>query len=302
MKLLSFYDSNTVKLGVKTEGGIVDVQAAADKAGLRAPDSVMEVVAAGSKCLKQLEKIISAAQEKIPEAEIQFAPPLQTAQKIICVGANYRKHAEEANLPIPEDPIYFSKFSNSLAAHGEEVVFPSFIRQGDYEVELVAVIGKQAKQVSAADALSFVFGYATGNDLSVRELQFRSTQWLYGKALDGFAPLGPYLVTAEEVPDPQNLNLQCSVNGELRQNSNTGDMIFSVAEIISDLSQIMTLEPGDIIYTGTPEGVILGMQEKNWLKPGDEVVCEVEGLGRLANKLIPEKVAEAEKVKEGAVQ
>ena len=155
----------------------------------------------------------------------------------------------------------------------------------DYEVELVAVIGKPAKNVSVESALDYVFGYAVGNDLSVRELQFRSPQWLYGKAIDGFAALGPYIVTADEIPNPQNLNLKCWVNGELRQNSNTEDMIFSTAKLISDLSQIRTLLPGDVIYTGTPEGVIMGMGEKNWLEAGDGVVCEIDGLGCHLNKL-----------------
>jgi 2-keto-4-pentenoate hydratase/2-oxohepta-3-ene-1,7-dioic acid hydratase in catechol pathway len=131
-----------------------------------------------------------------------------------------------------------------------------------------------------------VFGYATGNDLSARELQARSSQWTYGKAIDGFAPLGPYLVTADEVADPQGLRTRTWVNGDLRQDSNTRDMVFSVAELVSDLSRIMTLEPGDVIYTGTPEGVILGMAEQVWLQPGDEVVCEVEGLGRLVTPLV----------------
>ena len=298
MKLLTFYDGEIAKLGVKTEDGIIDVSSAAEESGLQAPESMMDVVNAGPGSLEQLQKIVASSQKRIPENDIRYAPPLTNPQKIICVGANYRKHAEESNLPIPEYPIYFSKFSNSLAGHGEEVEIPSFIEQGDYEVELVVVIGKQVKKVTPADALDYVFGYATGNDLSVRELQFRSNQWLYGKALDGFAPLGPYLVTADEVGDPQNLNLQCSVNGELRQNSNTGDMIFSVAEIISDLSQIMTLEPGDVIYTGTPEGVILGMEQKNWLKAGDEITCEIEGLGRLVNNLVAEKERSAVKEKE----
>ncbi|MCS0543053.1 fumarylacetoacetate hydrolase family protein, partial [Aeromonas veronii] len=147
------------------------------------------------------------------------------------------------------------------------------------------VMGKQAKNISQEEALDYVFGYATGNDISARDLQTRTNQWTYGKAIDQFAPIGPYLVTAEEVSNPQNLELKCWVNGELRQNSNTELMIFSIAEMISDLSQTMTLEPGDVIFTGTPEGVILGMKEKIWLKPGDEMVCEVEGLGKLVNRI-----------------
>ncbi|MGH3386835.1 MAG: fumarylacetoacetate hydrolase family protein, partial [Nocardioidaceae bacterium] len=221
-----------------------------------------------------------------------LAPAVPDPGKIICVGANYRKHAQEAGLPIPEHPIYFAKYNNSLVGHAADVVLPAVTEQGDYEVELVAVIGRPAHRVGTADALDYLFGYATGNDLSARELQMRSSQWTYGKAIDGFAPLGPYLVTADEVPDPQQLALRCWVNDELRQESNTADMIFSVAELVSDLSQIMTLEPGDVIYTGTPEGVILGMQEPSWLQVGDEVACEVEGLGRLVTYLVAEKPGE----------
>ncbi|WP_409304857.1 fumarylacetoacetate hydrolase family protein [Peribacillus sp. SCS-155] len=285
MKLLSFYDSNEIKLGVKTEGGIVDVQSAAEKAGIPAPNTILEVITQGPEALASLKEIVAASKDPVPEEQVKYAPPIHNPGKIICVGANYRKHAEESGLPIPEYPVYFSKFINSLAGNRQNVEVPSFAQQVDYEVELVVVIGKPAKRVSPEQALDFVFGYAAGNDLSVRELQFRSNQWLYGKSLDGFAPLGPYIVTSDEVSNPQNLQLKCWVNGELRQDSNTADMIFPVARLISDLSQIMTLEPGDIIYTGTPEGVILGMQEKNWLKPGDEVVCEVEGLGRLITNL-----------------
>lgn len=288
MKLVSFYENDEVKLGIKTEAGFVDVQAVAEKSNTTAPETVLDVIKAGRKAIEVLRKITESADEFIREEDIRFAPAIPNAGKVLCVGANYRKHAVESGLAIPEKPIYFAKYANSLSGHREVVSIPRFAKEVDYEVELVVVMGKQTKNVSSEEALNFVFGYATGNDLSVRELQFRSNQWLYGKALDGFAPLGPYIVTADEVPNPQNLNLKCWVNGELRQNSNTEDMIFSVATLISDLSQIMTLEPGDVIYTGTPEGVILGMEQKNWLQSGDEVACEIEGLGCIVNKLVKE--------------
>ncbi|WHY02443.1 fumarylacetoacetate hydrolase family protein [Neobacillus sp. DY30] len=285
MKVLSYYENQHVKLGIKTDDGIIDVQAVSEKTGIAAPNTVLEVIEGGDEALQALTTIITNSDEKLDEENIQYAPAIPNAGKVICVGANYRKHAIESGLAIPEEPIYFAKYANSLSGHRQEISVPQMAVEVDYEVELVAVIGKPAKFVSVEAALDYVFGYAVGNDLSVRELQFRSNQWLYGKAIDGFAPLGPYIVTADEVPNPQNLNLKCWVNGELRQDSNTEDMIFSTAKIISDLSQIMTLQPGDVIYTGTPEGVIMGMEEKNWLKSGDEIVCEIEGLGRLVNKL-----------------
>lgn len=189
-------------------------------------------------------------------------------------------------MAVPAAPVYFSKFVNSLVGHRADVVLPAGATEIDYEVELAVVIGKRVKHVSVDEALNAVFGYAIGNDLSARDWQNRTSQWLYGKAIDDFLPLGPWLVTADEVGDPQKLRLRCTVNGEVRQDSNTSDMVFSVAEIISDLSRAMTLEPGDVIMTGTPEGVALGMAGKPWLKPGDVVVCEIDGLGQLVNRMV----------------
>lgn len=292
MKLISFHAADGVRLGIKADAGVIDVREAAKAAGLPAPQTIMDVIAGGATTIEQLERLPAGADVMLSEVDLRKAPAVPNPGKIICVGANYRKHALEAGLPLPEQPIYFAKFSNSLAAHGEDVVLPAGTQQGDYEVELVAVIGRRTRKVTAGDALDHVFGYATGNDLSLRELQTRSSQWLYGKAIDGFAPLGPYLVTADDVSDPQDLTLETRVNGELRQDSNTQDMVFPVAELVSDLSQIMTLEPGDVIYTGTPEGVIMGMRDKVWLQPGDEVACEVEGLGRLVTTLVADKNGE----------
>ena len=286
MKLLSFYAPDGVRLGVETTTGVIDVQAAARAAGLSAPRTAREVAAGGEASLARLAQLLDTADGATAAADLRLAPPLADPDKVICVGANYRKHSAEAGLPVPDQPIYFAKYRNSLAGHGQDVAIPVVTSKVDYEVELVAVIGQRARRVAVTHALDHVFGYATGNDLSARELQMRTSQWMYGKAIDGFAPLGPHLVTADEVADPQDLELKTWVNGELRQDSNTRDMVFSVAELVSDLSQIMTLEPGDLIYTGTPEGVILGMTDQTWLQPGDEVACEVAGLGRLVTNLV----------------
>ena len=281
MRLVTFHGDG-LRLGVETEAGVVDVTEAAG--GSRA--SVRSVAASGPEALEQLRRAASSASGAVPVDQLRLAPAVPDPGKIICVGLNYRKHAAEGGMAVPEQPIYFAKYANSLAGSGEDVVIPAATRKTDYEIELVAVIGRTARKVTTGQALDHVFGYATGNDLSARELQMRSSQWTYGKAIDGFAPLGPYVVTTDEVPDPQILDLRCWVNGELRQNSNTKDMVFGVAELVSDLSQVMTLEPGDVIYTGTPEGVILGMAEQVWLQPGDEVVCEIENLGRLVTRLV----------------
>jgi 2-keto-4-pentenoate hydratase/2-oxohepta-3-ene-1,7-dioic acid hydratase in catechol pathway len=285
MRLVSFHGPDGVRLGVDTDRGVVDVAAGAPGA----PATMRELIAAGPEALDRVRQAVGAATEAVPLEQLRLAPAITDPEKIICVGLNYRKHAAEGGMPVPEQPIYFAKWRNSLAGSGEEVVIPAVTSKADYEVELVAVIGRTTRNVSTDAALDSVFGYATGNDLSARELQMRSSQWTYGKAIDGFAPLGPYLVTADDVPDPQDLRTRTWVNGDLRQDSNTRDMVFSVAELVSDLSQIMTLEPGDVIYTGTPEGVILGMTDQVWLQPGDEVVCEVEGLGRLVTPLVADR-------------
>ncbi|MFW3172163.1 fumarylacetoacetate hydrolase family protein [Geodermatophilus sp. CPCC 206100] len=282
---MSFSSSSSrdgsVRLGVDTAAGVVEVPE-----GSGAPVTVRDLLAAGPAGLDRVRAVVADADGAVPLESLRLAPAVPDPAKIICVGLNYQKHAAEGGMPVPEQPIYFAKFGNSLAGSGADVVIPAATRRADYEVELVAVVGRRTRGVSVEAALDSVFGYATGNDLSARELQMRSSQWTYGKAIDGFAPLGPFLVTADEVPDPQALDLRCWVNGELRQDSNTRDMVFSVAELVSDLSQIMTLEPGDVIYTGTPEGVILGMADPVWLQPGDEVACEVQGLGRLVTRLV----------------
>jgi 2-keto-4-pentenoate hydratase/2-oxohepta-3-ene-1,7-dioic acid hydratase in catechol pathway len=204
-------------------------------------------------------------------------------EKILCVGLNYARHARETNNPIPKLPILFNKFNNALNAHqGTVRVSAVPAERFDYESELVIVMGKKARNVSEAEALSYVFGYCNGNDFTARDLQSRSSQWMIGKTCDGFGLIGPYLVTADQV-DPDNLKIEGSVNGEVRQSSNTSDMVFNCAQIVSYASTLMTLLPGDVIYTGTPEGVISGYPKEKqvWLKPGDRLTTTIEKLGTL---------------------
>ncbi|WP_206881009.1 fumarylacetoacetate hydrolase family protein [Alicyclobacillus mali (ex Roth et al. 2021)] len=286
MKLCTYREGSALRLGLVRGDEVVDVAASAAQLGVSVPDTMEAVIAQYAEYQSALEAIADKGVAVGKLSDLRLAPPVTRPQKIVCVGLNYRKHAEESKMPIPSSPVYFSKFANSLAAHGDEIAIPPVAREVDYEVELVAVIGRRCRDVAEEEALGAVFGYAVGNDLSARDLQMRASQWLYGKAIDGFAPLGPYIATADEVGDPQRLGLRLYLNGELRQNSSTADMIFSVAQVIADLSRIMTLEPGDLVYTGTPEGVILGREEKVWLKPGDEMACEIDGLGRLENRLV----------------
>jgi 2-keto-4-pentenoate hydratase/2-oxohepta-3-ene-1,7-dioic acid hydratase in catechol pathway len=275
-------------LGVKTAGGILDVAAAAKLFRVKAPLTI-DAVLAGADCAPLRKLADKALADKrgrkvlVPESRAKFGPAVPNPPKIICVGLNYRQHATEAGMPIPPAPVLFNKYHNTLSGHRSRVKLPRADFKYDYEVELVIVMGRRAFEVSEDKALSYVFGYATGNDLSARGLQLKTSQWLLGKNCDGFAPLGPYVVTADQVPDPQNLKLSTTVNGEVRQSLNTADMIYSCAQIVSFASQAFPLEPGDVIYTGTPQGVILGMppERQVWLKAGDKVVTEVEGLGAL---------------------
>ncbi|MBV9170902.1 MAG: fumarylacetoacetate hydrolase family protein [Chloroflexi bacterium] len=283
MKLITFRSaSGGLRLGVLTADGVVTLEGD----GL-APEFVL---AQGEAALDRVRDAAQRARDVRAESELRLAPCVPQPGKIIAVGLNYRRHAHETGAAIPETPILFSKFNNTIAAPNEPVVLPHVASQYDYEVELGVVIGRRAAYVSRESALECVLGYCTANDLSARDLQSRTSQWLLGKTLDGFCPVGPYLVTRDEVPDPQQLDLKTWVNGELRQNSSTADMIFSVAEVVSYASQYMTLEPGDLIITGTPEGVILGMPEpRTWLKAGDQVSVEVQGLGRLVTPLVAKR-------------
>jgi 2-keto-4-pentenoate hydratase/2-oxohepta-3-ene-1,7-dioic acid hydratase in catechol pathway len=294
MKLLTFKAENSFRLGVKVEQGIIDVFKAAQLFGVQGiPETVDEVLLAGDTAFSTLASLVQQVQNDwvheciLAEEEITFGPCLLKPSKIICVGLNYRKHAEESNMPIPEYPILFNKFPNTIAAHGEVVPLPFNSKEVDYEAELGIVIGKRAKRVSTEEALEYVSGYCNVNDLSARDLQFRTQQWLLGKSLDGFSPVGPYLVTSDEVGDPNDLSIRCIVNGEVRQDSNTKDMIFNCAELVSYISEHMTLEPGDLILTGTPAGVVFGYPKEKqvWLHDGDEVTIEIEKLGQLTNRM-----------------
>ena len=215
---------------------------------------------------------------------------LASVPNFYCIGLNYAKHAAEAGMDAPKEPIIFSKASSALSGPFDPVIIPRQSTKTDWEVELGVVIGKVASYISEADALSYVAGYCTVNDVSERAFQIeKGGQWIKGKSAPSFGPIGPYLVTADEVPDPQNLSLSLSLNGETMQNSNTSDMIFGVAEIVSYMSQFMTLLPGDIIATGTPSGVGMGMKPQRFLAEGDVMELEVEGLGRQRQQSINAK-------------
>jgi 2-keto-4-pentenoate hydratase/2-oxohepta-3-ene-1,7-dioic acid hydratase in catechol pathway len=203
-------------------------------------------------------------------------------QKIVCVGLNYRDHAEEQGVDLPERPLLFAKWPNTLIGPGEPIRIPSVTQQVDYEAELGVVIGRRASRVDPADALDHVAGYVVANDVSARDLQFSDGQWVRGKSLDSFLPVSD-LVPAADVPDPQALPIRAILNGEVMQDSSTSNMIFGVAEIVSFVSQAIALEPDDLIITGTPAGVGAFREPRVWLKPGDEITIEIDGVGSIKN-------------------
>jgi 2-keto-4-pentenoate hydratase/2-oxohepta-3-ene-1,7-dioic acid hydratase in catechol pathway len=225
-------------------------------------------------------------------AHVRLLAPVPDPRKIICIGLNYRDHAAESGVPAPEEPILFSKYSTSLIGHGEMIILPSVSEQVDYEAELVVVIGRSGRHIARKRAFEYVGGYAVGHDVSARDWQLNKPgkQWMAGKTFDTFAPVGPVLVTPDEVPDPHKLGIRLRLNGQTMQESNTSQLIFGVDELIAYLSQVFTLEPGDLIFTGTPPGVGMARKPPVWLKPGDTVEVEIDQLGTLRNTVVAEQI------------
>jgi 2-keto-4-pentenoate hydratase/2-oxohepta-3-ene-1,7-dioic acid hydratase in catechol pathway len=277
-------------LGLRTDRGILDV-VAANQEFREAVPTTMDALFKGQGDANGLRRVAEKAQASasadryfVPVEQAAFGPCVTNPEKIVCIGLNYRRHAAETGNAIPKQPILFNKFNTALNYHGGTIgVSEEDARNFDYEAELVIVIGRRARNVSEADAPNYIFGYATGNDFTARDLQSRSSQWMLGKTLDGSAPLGPWLVTADLV-DGDNLKIECHVNGQVRQSSNTSDMVFNCKQLVSYVSRYLTLKPGDLIFTGTPEGVIAGYPKDKqvWLKPGDKVVTSIEKLGELS--------------------
>lgn len=292
MKIANGEYEGQEELAVVSEAGIYRASTLA-KSSRKTSSPVMtmaDVLAGGDKALDGLRSDVEWAKRSgmAPDGEPEiWCPPTSRPDKVICVGLNYRPHIAESGMELPSHPVLFPKFGNSLVGHQTRVHPPIEAHQMDYEAELVIVIGRRCANVSEAEALHYVLGYCNGNDLSARDLQFRTSQWLLGKACQGFGPMGPYLVTTDEMQDPSHLNIVARRNGKTVQHSNTDQMIFSCRYLIAYLSHFMTLEPGDVIFTGTPEGVILGHPEKarQWLQDGDTVTVEIEGLGELVTEI-----------------
>ncbi len=223
---------------------------------------------------------------KIERENVKICPPVPQPNKIICIGLNYRDHAEESGMAIPKSPIIFSKFSTCVIGANEPILLPKGSEQVDYEAEMAFVIGKTAKNVSLENAMDYVVGYTNFNDVSARDFQFADGQWTRGKSCDTFAPMGEFIATKDEISDPHDLQIQFRLNGDTLQNSNTKELIFKIPEIIEFLSNSITLEPGDIIATGTPPGVGFARKPPIFLNDGDTAEVEIEGLGILSNKVL----------------
>ena len=283
MKFVSFMTEKGKHIGVLTEKGVVDITT------MGYSDSINNIIAGGKQTLERLEKTLEYdCFPTLDYNELKYANVVDSPAKIVCVGLNYKSHAEETGGTAPKQPVLFSKFSDTLTPGGVPVQLPSWQRCFDYEAELVIIMGKRCYHVSQQEALDYVFGYTVGNDLSARDCQFLSNQWLSGKSFPGFSPAGPVIVTADSFDPDKSHYIRCTCNGNLVQDGNTNDMIFNCAQIIQSASTYFELQPGDLIYTGTPAGVILGKAKgtRVWLKKGDHVTVEIEGICALETPLV----------------
>ena len=239
--------------------------------------------------LRKLEKFVERNRQSLAviDQQTRLGPPIARPSKIICIGLNYAKHAQESGAKIPTEPVLFFKSTTALTGPNDNIIIPKNSQKTDWEVELAVAIGKRASDITEAESPDYIAGYVLHNDISEREFQLeRSGQWVKGKSADSFAPMGPFLATKDEIPDPHHLNLWLKVNGTIMQSSNTADLIFKVPFLVSYISQFMTLLPGDVISTGTPSGVGLGLNPQRYLKPGDVVELGIDGLGSAKQNVV----------------
>lgn len=283
MRLLTFEHQGSQRVGVRSGDSVVDV----GRVDPDLPPDLVSLLEGGPDALASAGEAAERG-EGIDAGAVRVVAPVQKPEKILCIGLNYADHAAESNMPIPTEPVVFSKFSSTIIGPGDAIRLPSVTQSIDYEVELVVVIGTTGKDISESDAMDHVAGYTVGHDVSARDFQLKKPggQWLLGKTFETFAPLGPDVVTPDELGDPHNLGIRCILNGETVQDSNTAQLIFRVDQLIAYLSRVITLQPGDLIFTGTPPGVGMARDPQLWLKAGDTVVCEVDGIGRLENPVV----------------
>ncbi len=284
MHLVSFAVEGRPRIGAKSGSLVYDLNALNPEL----PSDMLSFLSGGSPLLDAAERVVSRGEGGLEVESLDILAPISNPEKVICIGLNYADHAEESGMAIPTEPVVFSKFASSIVGPTDPIESPPSSTKLDYEAELVVVIGKSGRHISEADAFDYVAGYTVGHDVSARDYQLEKPagQWILGKTFDTFAPIGPCIVTRDEIPDPHNLEIRCILNGEIVQDSNTRHLIFRIETLISYLSHVFTLNPGDLIFTGTPPGVGMGKDPQVWLKPGDDVVCEIDGLGRIENTVI----------------
>jgi len=280
MQLVTFEHNGSAKPGAIAGDRVIGLQAAGFS-------TLLHIIQGGSEALQRIKTWVDnpPKDEIVPLANARILAPLSNPPKIICVGLNYRDHALECNEQIPKLPTLFSKYTTSIIGPGEAIVLPKDSKEPDYEAELAVVIGKGGRYISKDRWRDHVFGYTNLNDVSARDYQAATSQWMVGKTFDTFAPIGPAIVTADEIADPQSLDIQMIINGETLQSSNTSQMVFGIPELIEYISSIFTLEPGDVISTGTPGGVGEAKKPPRWLRPGDHVVVRISGIPELHNEV-----------------
>ena len=286
MRLVSYATANGSRVAVRVGDSYVDL----NQADASLPPSVLDLLAAGPEALRRAASAVAGG-KPLPADGLRLLAPVPRPQKVICVGLNYADHARETGQTPPPEPVIFCKFGTAVSAHEAPIVLPKVSSKVDYEAELVAVIGRGGRHIPAAEALGHVAGYCCGHDVSARDWQTGKPggQWLLGKSFDTFAPFGPEMVTADELGDPGNLHIQLRLNGRTMQDSNTKQLIFSVGELVAYISSVCTLAPGDVIFTGTPNGVGVARKPPVFLQPGDSVEVEIERLGILRNSVIAEQ-------------
>lgn len=287
MRLVSFKKGGTARVGVQTDAGLVDISAVDDSL----PTDMKSLLAKGKGGLQRAGRAARKAPAKaLVKGRITYLPPVPDPQKIICIGLNYKDHAAEAGLKVPSYPVMFVRFPTSMVAHGQPLIAPRASRHYDYEAELVAVIGRKARNVKKNEALDYVAGYSIFNEGSIRDFQMKASQWTAGKNFDATGSFGPEIVTADELPaGAKGLGIQCRVNGKVLQDSNTREMIFDVRTLVYQAARAFTLLPGDIIVTGTPAGVGFVRKPPVYLRNGDVCEIEIEKIGVLSNPVRKEK-------------
>jgi 2-keto-4-pentenoate hydratase/2-oxohepta-3-ene-1,7-dioic acid hydratase in catechol pathway len=283
VKIVRYRYKSIETFGILDDDIVMGLPAFAKQLNEQLPETIEEFIAAGEKALLTAERLMTAKSKQVKAlSEVTILAPVLQPPKIICLGLNYRDHAKETAAILPKEPIIFMKPQTAIIGPNDKIN-KSYVKELDYEGELAIIIGGKCKNIPASKAKEYVFGYTVFNDVSAREIQFGDKQWTRGKSFDTFAPIGPCITTEAQLKDTSNLRIRTWVNDELRQNGTTANMVFSVEEIVYQLSKVMTLEPCDIIATGTPAGVAMAMRQPKWLKNGDVVRIEIEGIGILEN-------------------